>query len=349
MSSVQGSAFLYGIMDGDVITGALRSTKALVQYIRKDTNSYIPNFTQAANQPTIYPHLESQVEQRRLAPVAGTEKWYYNNDSTAITFGSDNISTAPSAAAGKFKKTTFNNGDFVVPALQVIGNLASPSNTDSDTISLTCDVESGGHVQTVRSSIFVRVEEVEGDPYIAFIDATDGGVIDSNTPTVTLTATLLKAGGEVTSGLTYKWFKSSGSTWAQIPGTAKTLTLGADSIDSRALIKCEITHSGITTNAVIEVSDETDPSVMVFDADGSTTLTSKEPTNKVTITPKVVKRGTGAIDTRFNGKPYSFLFLNAKGQAISLKTAPTNSSFTVTFEDIKAAFFNIRYHATVTA
>lgn len=349
MSTVSGSIHITGIVDGDQISGQLRATLPLVQYIKKDTSQCSPDFVaQPTMQPIIYPNVTSQYEQRRLPVLSGTEKWFYNSESIELTFDANGLCTGPGSAAGKFRKVIYNNGDFNVPGLKIVGNLASDTNKDSDVISMEGAVESAGHTLPFRLDITFRIEEIEGDPYIGYIndESGTGAVLDDNTPSITLKAYLMKSGSLVTSGITYQWQKIVNGVWTNISGaTSQTLVVTKADIEATELRQVKMTVNGTIVYAQIEVNDETDPRVINWNASGSTKLTRT--INSVTLTPKVVRRDSGVEDTSFTGKPFTFNIFNAKGESYTPLTSPTSSSVTITYDDVKAAFMDIAIYGTV--
>ena len=349
MSTVSGSVHITGIVDGDQISGQLRATLPLVQYIKKDTAQCSPDFVaQPSTQPTIYPNVTSQVEQRRLEILSGTEKWFYNSESVELTFDASGNCTGPGSAAGKFKKVTYNNGDFNVPALKIVGNLAAETNKDSDVVSMEGAVDSAGHTLPFRLDITFRIEEIEGDPYIGYIndETGNGAVLDDDTTSVSLKAYLMKSGSLVTSGITYQWQKLVSGVWTNISGaTAQTLTVTKGDIEATELRQVKMTVNGTIVYAQIEVNDETDPRVINWNASGSTKLSRT--INTVTLNPKVVRRDSGVEDTSFTGKPFTFNIFNAKGEAYSPITSPTSTSVTIKYDDVKAAFMDIAIYGSV--
>jgi len=323
MSTVKGSATITFVKQGDTINTSLRSTMPLEQYLKKGTAVVTPDWTQPANQPTIYPVVRSSLTDSRISPEAGSEVWKYNG--TVIPF-SGNLSTVMgSIAAGTFKKESKKvDGDTLVPTLTICKNLASAGNINADVIEFSAIVDTGFR-SAVSASIDIRIEEVEGDPYIGYISVNDGGVIDSNTASLTLTASLTRGGQDVSTGVTYKWYKANGNTWTNINKTTKAITITATDIDTQELYKCEFFISGSTVgSATIPVYDESDPLVVVPNPDGIEEISSAN--KSVTYYPRVCKRGDTSM-TPVTGFTFSYLLTNSKYQQIA-SGAGTNFAIT---------------------
>ena len=347
MNQVSNYGVVSALVDGDSLSFELRATEPLVQYLKKGTaDGWMPNWATSSRKPIIYPNAMSQLEARRKPIVTGTEVWSYNG--TYITFSAEGISTAPASINGVFKKLAYNNGDFEVPGLQIIKNLASPTNVDTDRIELSCQVEVSGIKVPTSNGIDIRLEETVGDPYQGHISATEGGVIDDNTPSITLTAELMKGGNYVTTGVTYKWFKAVLGGWEAITavtGSPNKIKKTANDIDATSIIRCEFyIDSMMVFASQITISDETDPLILSMNPSGITTLPKGA---SVTYRPKVVKRSTGVVDASYN--KLTFTTYNAKGEAITIPASQkTTDSITITRADVDNNFGQVKVYVLAT-
>ena len=136
------------IIDGDSAQGNIRSTKPLVQMYQKDTGKCVPDWSVAANQPVIYPVIRSGNENVIKPIVSGTEKWHYNN--TPYNVQRFRIGYRSGCGSRKMQTTTYNNGAVNVPALKIVGNLASASNMDADTIRMDGEIEASGIILAIH-------------------------------------------------------------------------------------------------------------------------------------------------------------------------------------------------------
>ena len=335
MSDVAGSFCIGMIIDGDSAQGNIRSTKPLVQMYQKDTGKCVPDWSVAANQPVIYPVMRSGNENVIKPIVSGTEKWHYNN--TPITFNASGLATAPAAVAGKMQTTTYNNGAVNVPALKIVGNLASASNMDADTIRMDGEIEASGHNLAYTSEIPLAISEFSNSAYYGFLYPSDGGIIDGDTATVKVTQELYKGGSLVPqSNYSLKWYKMPSTTaWS----TANSVSLVADDVDSKLSVRAEFIIGGeVVATAICEVSDETDPLFLAINYSGPTMLTSSGTTSEVTATYKVKKTGTGE---EVSGFTFTTAFTKTNGAAFTPANAPTTTGCKLTYADVKSAGGNI--------
>lgn len=341
MSEQSGSFFCGMIIDGDKVDGNLRSTAPLAQFFKRDTGVCVPDWTVAANQPVIYPVMRSQNEGLVKGVVVNTENWYYNG--VLIVFNVSNVATAPAAIANKAKKVTYNNGTLNVPALQIIGNLSAADNLDADVIRMTGDIESSGHKLTFDVFIGLEIAEYSDNEYTGFLNASNGGIIDQEGETITVTPMLYKGGSKMTSGYTAKWLKPP---YTNPFSTAGVVTLGRDDIGSRLDLMCQfLIGSNVVDTRIITLSDEIDPYYVACESSGTTMLESTGVNSSVTFSYKVKKMGTGEV---IGGHTFSTVLTGAQGQTIALINAPTASGCKVTYADVKTAGGNITGHITAT-
>lgn len=340
MNNVSGNFFVEMLVDGDSAQGNIRSTKPLVQMYNPVTTACVPDWSVVANQPIIYPVMRSGNENVIKAIVSGSDTWYYNN--TIISFNGSGISTSPDNVAGKLKKITFNNGHVDVPALQIIGNLASASNMDADTISMSGQIEASGHSLSYSVDIALSISEYTDTAYNGFIHTTNGGIIDEESETVSLTQELYR-GGDIVPSANYscKWYKGSAS---EPFSTAKNVSLGQSDIDSKNIIRCDFIVDGeVIACHFQEVSDETDP----YFIDVTWTAKTKLATGESTIGQcRVKKIGSGEVQSGFS---FAISMTDIKGVAFTPATAATSAGvITLTFADAQRAGGNITGYITAT-
>lgn len=341
MNNVSGSFFVEMLVDGDSAQGNIRSTKPLAQMYNPGTSKCIPDWTVASNQPVIYPVIRSGNENTIKAVVSGSEKWYYNN--VEVTFSSEGLSNYPDPVVGKLQKATYHNGSVNVPALKIVGNLASNANMDADTIRMDGQIEASGHNLSFSSEISLAISEYSDSAYNGFVYATNGGIIDEESETVTLTTELYKGGDVVDpTNYTVQWRKLPATTNFS---TSKTLILGVDDIDSKNLFICEFIIGGeIVANFIQEVSDETDPYFIHVSWTGKTKIASTDGTLKGTI--NVRKVGSTHDESGFT---FETKMTGTNGAAFTPATAPTSSGIIeLEYADVQKAGGNITGYITAT-
>lgn len=184
MGQITGRFFVTAIADGMTIHGSLTSDKSLVQ--RWSGVTPIPDWTQAANQPTITLTVYRGAALANLSDI----EWFYNG-----------------------VKVTSSDNRFVIgnsggkPTIKIVKNLASSTNADIDIISVTGKAESNGNAVEFSSSIDIKLGYISGSGYVGVVEFLDNSDITVSQPSVTLIPRLYKEDGEVAqSSFTKKWF-----------------------------------------------------------------------------------------------------------------------------------------------
>lgn len=333
MSKTSGSFFVSMIVDGDSATGRLYTTAPLAQMHKKGTNGYVPDWTTPSLQPIIYPTIRSSNENTVKAIIDNTDVWVYNG--ATVVFGSDGLATSPSVIAGKIRRVQHNNGSVNVPAIRIVGNLAGESNLDNDIITMRAQIEASGHNLTFESSIDLKISEYTDSEYNGFLSVTNGGIIDEEGETITVTPDLWKGGSKMNGGYTVEWLKPP---YASAFSTANTVTIGRNDIDSRLNLMCRFKVDGkVVYTDITTLSDEIDPYFIRCDRNGSDKLAVG---GSVSFAYKLCKQGTGAVITSIP-MTYATTVTGAQGQVITLANTPTNTGCTVTYNDVKGAGGNI--------
>ena len=282
MGSISNRFFVSALDDGTTLHGNLSSTAALSQ--GWNGTSAVPDWTQAANQPTIYLTLLSGAE---LVQPTNTYTWYYNG--TAIVFdGTTGISTTPS---GLFQKTTYNvtygGVTKAMPALKIIGNLAGyGGNVDMDSITFKGTYTPSGGSIDFESSIQVRITSITKGGYLGVLNFLNGiaDITEAN-QNITIYADLY--GGEqgdrisitqsnvawYINGVAFSTstFTHSSLTTVTVGGvTFPALQLNEKDVTDHATIRCDfIQGTEVKYSAYVGVDDMQDPEFMYIQYNGA--------------------------------------------------------------------------------
>ena len=335
MNNASAFDFITLIMDGDQVAAALFPTKPLKQYLKLGTSAVTPDWNKVEEQPLIYPRMQSQNTGLRLTTISGSGKWKYND--VEIKFDSNGLSLDK-----KFKRETYKDGIVEVPALRIVGNLASADNTSADKLDFSAKVMVGVSELSVNPTLTISIEEVAGDPYDSYMVASNGGVIDNYTDSVICEATLRKGGAKVTDSVTYKFFADHPDGRKEIKadaGTPNKKTFTKDDIDSSLVVMCEMSVSGVlVSSAVIQLFDETDPIIINTRPSGPLAFSIG---GKITFNPIVVRRDKGIPLT---GYKFSYRLHNMQGVETSRKEG---ASITITSDDLIANGGGLALHTDV--
>ena len=327
-ATVSGRAHITFVRQGDSISSMLISTKALVQFVN-DAGAATPDWTVAANQPVIYPRIVSQLTGTTVTAITSPS---WKVDGVALSFGSNS-----KTSDGMYEMTTYAIAGVNVPALKICGNIMA-SATQNKVISLSCTVTTGGFTTMVAADISVTRSEVSGEVYTGYISATNGGIVDDTNTSTTLTATLMKGGTLVSSGITYKWYYNTPEdtdaekdNWQPITESTNMLGVSRDQVDTIKVYKCDFVISGsVVASAFFEVRDDSDPLYIISNPNQKEELLSSYQTT-ITYTPLVRRRGQSKNEA---GWSFSYVLSDAKGSTV--RTA-SGASITVDYTEMLTA------------
>lgn len=329
MSTTRGQTTITYVQQGDTISTVLESTKDLFQAISADGGVIAPDWSIAANQPTISPKSLSALTADYISVIAGSDVWYYNFQ--RLTFDAPGNCVAPSNCVGKFRRNPAGT-------LTIIKNLASAENKNADTIKFEGVVNTGFETQ-VSATADIRIEEVSASTY--------SGLVDLNTTTIAMASDVITAKARLLSGVTEmaansfacRWWKSvtdaedtdgTRDNWIRFKAAAdKIQSITADDIDGQETFKCEFLVGGkVVSTTMFNVTDTQDAYAIVLIPRTKTIINATHPV--AVYDAKLINRQT---DAEITGKTFVFTAYNTKAKAITLKTALTAASFTVTKDD----------------
>lgn len=245
-NSISGSITLKRLKRGASVILSLRTDgAALYQAYNDKTQGVSPDWTVAANQPTVCPEVSATGAQGATASITqGT--WLYNG--VELTVGST------SAGSGFYVCT--NNAAFAVNPtdgykLKIIKNIASASNTASDTLTFRCGGEVEGSDYEAEATTEIMLQQVGSSAAAVYISG--ACVLSTNNPSAKLTAHFFIDGDEKTSGYTYKWTKEDGTALSNTSGGA-TQTVERDDIDAVGGVYCSV-YQGSTATGTAMATD----------------------------------------------------------------------------------------------
>lgn len=255
--NVTGGVSIDLLQNGDQLNTTLNATQPLYQTFKKGTQDFSPNWATASNKPVIFPRVYSVQEAKELVPK--NIVWKYN--SALMAFGTDGVCTSPEIPAGKVKKITHNG----MEALQMIGNVASETNNDSDVVTFEGDVDASGQTIRTTADITILVEEVTGSLYRMFLVTADD-VINTEEESISLRAMMYSSGVLMTTGVEFEFTDITGKV-LKAKGTSDTLALTSAMIDSELMVVCKGYVGGVVVaQEQRQVWDAVDPFTVVCDA-----------------------------------------------------------------------------------
>jgi len=272
MSSISNRFFVTALDDGTTLHGNLASDKSLSQ--AWTGSSAVPDWTVNANRPTIYLTLLSGTS---LVVPQSTYQWMYEGQ--VITFNEETgISTSPS---GLFMKTTkavtYGGQTLNMPALKIMGNLASSDNVNVDMITFKGSCSIGGSAVPFECAAQIRITEIQGNGFLGIINFVNGvSDITEKGQVITMYGKLYDSnGGDVE--CTTQWYLNDASTGTSgqnktIDGNtyANAFQVSEGSVVDHATVKCVFTSGGQTRyTAYAGIDDMQDPEFLYIQYNGA--------------------------------------------------------------------------------
>lgn len=198
--TVQGNVVIKRLRTGHTLAlGLKRSGAELYQTVDAQGNP-LPSWTEVGSHPIITPEGRSLTANK----TAKLSDWTWKYIGNALTFDSNGYSTN-SGLVKKFKV------DKTSGKLEIIGNLASESNTDNDTLTFTAKVTVDGVSAVMSKDIEVVITQGGASSYYGNLSSENVILNDAN-PTTIIKHSLIFGGktmtyGGSTDGYTLKWYK----------------------------------------------------------------------------------------------------------------------------------------------
>lgn len=253
--------------------------------------------------------------------VPSLMKWFFNG--VQLVFA-NNVSTNNfGGETGHFKFVPYQAGVNNYFGLQVIKNLVKASSGASCSIKGESTVTVGNTSDVIQGIYSIPITKGVGNQKHVTIAAGDNKyfAIRTKGDSCILTAIARMGADELTSGLTYKWYKFASNAWAVISGqTGKNLTVTDSMVDTTGTFKVEIyqdsTLIGLDTQTVMDLSDPYD--IITNPVPESETISNSA--DKVVYTPILVKRGE---TTKAKNSLFFFAFRDSAGVILNPGTVNT--------------------------
>lgn len=346
MINVHAIDTLECISDGETIVPGmgfvLPDGIGTTQYYDPSTGAVTPSYSKS-QAVVMWPKCYSSGSGQFVVPEKdgngqGTWQWYLGNPESEGTALLANAGGAVKSSESRFEATTVTvtvgGAQREMPALKVVGNLASADQTTDVTV--YCKFVYNGMTVTCHGTIGVRV--TTGSVYEVVLeckggDGTGDSVIDNENESITLTAQLQKNGERVTDatgGWTWLRMDQGGlvSLTNNAPGieiNGATMKVSEAGVDGMETFFAQTTYGGVTYKKGIELTDVQDPLYVEMGRSGSTVVRSGE---TVTYAPTVVSRSTQAVQT---GWTFAFGLYDTDGNQVTGGSTTTTSSGSTTF------------------
>jgi len=276
---------------------------------------------------TLQPILSFLLTSSRVSEgivVPSEIKWYFNGVLLSFT---NNISTNNfGGTTGHFKFIPYQAGTNNYYGLQIVKNLVASSSGASCNIKAEATILIGNSSDKIGSTYSIPITRGVGNQKHVTISSGDNKYFALRTKgsSCILTAVTRMGADEITSGLSYKWYKMDSGVWTLLTSTGKSLTVTEGMVDTTGIFKVEVfkdyTLLGIDTQTVMDLSDPYD--IMLNPVPEDETIESGTG-GTVVYTPILVRRGetTKAKDVLF-----LFTFMDSSGIILNTSTSGTPSA-----------------------
>lgn len=222
-TSVQGSVVIRRLRTGHTLALALKST-GMELYQTVDANGVVaPSWTaETGKHPVIVPEGRSLT----AGQTATLSDWTWKYLGNALTFNDSGACTT--SGYEKTFKVVKETGQ-----LEIIGNLASKSNVDNDTLTFTAKVTVGGVSAMMDKDIEVVIAQGGAQSYWGNVSA-DNVILTADVKTATLRTSLM-LGGAAVAGYTVDWYKNVKDAAHKLSGTGTTRTVTREDVDGTTL------------------------------------------------------------------------------------------------------------------
>ena len=315
----------------------------LFQEYSGDTSSPVvtPDFA------SMQPKLSMIIISSRVAEgvvVPSSVKWYFNG--TELTF-TGNISTNVfNGETGHFKIIPYQAGVNDYFSLQILKNLVVAGGFAASMIKCIATVAVSNTSDTIQSTYPIAINKGVGNAKRITIIAGDNKFFTITTKggTCALKAMAYLGGVEITSNLTYKWYKLVAGIWTLTVWTSQLVDIADTEIDTAGVFKVEIYQNGVLigsdTTTVMDASDPFD--IILNPTPEDESISSQGDT--VVYAPILVKRGS---TTKYKDMLFYFAFMDSVGNVLNPSTANVAAATgTCTYDMCLQAGGNVNYLIT---
>jgi len=295
-TSVQTTVVVKRLRTGHTLALQLISSGAeLYQVVDPTSGSVTPSWSTSGDHPVITPQGRSLTADKTGTLSDWTWKYLGNTVATSST-------DVASAYASLFKV------DKTTGKLEIIGNLASKTNTDNDTLTFSAKVTVDGVSAVMEKNVEVVIAAGGASSYYGNVRAVNGTILSADVPQTAL-ETSLKLGGSDVSGYTVKWYKNVRDTAHLLSSFNPAKVTRAD-VDGTTLFIADFVVGGtvVYTDGIVllDTADE-------YNLSSATTGDIADSGN-VTVTATLYKAGTNEKPSGITKCNWSVWMYKIKGE-----------------------------------
>lgn len=327
-NNVSAALAIVAVSNGTTLNGYVRVDNGpLVQAWSKGSNKYTPDWEGLTEdkRPAVAPILRESSTGRIVVPANPVFK--YNGK--VLAFGEDGLCTTEQFV-GVFKRVagynvSIDSQSYPMTVMRVMKNLVPISGYDNDRITVSGEVEIGGHQVAFKElPTEVIIQESSGKQYDLVITSSKGTQITQPGESLQLTANLYNGGALINDlgDISLKWKKQLVSGEVNL-GTDKVQTIGASDIDGSLVVSCEaVRNEKPIAKSFITIFDLSDPILADFKVKGLSSDGQIYPGETGTLTPYAYKRNSGEEVAVAN---WNFATFNGENQPFTLTGKDSNT------------------------
>lgn len=318
MSQISNRFYVTALEDGTTLHGNLVSDKSLTQAWNNASQSAVPDWSTAANQPTIWVTLLSGTE---MVLPDNTGKWYYNG-----TGAQSEITPSDTRFQITTHAVTYGGQTYNMPALKIVANLASGSNVDVDTITYKGSYTIDSAAVSFEATIQVRISAITAGSNLGIINFKNG-ISDITSVGQTITMNGILYGGDtgqpVTSPVTTKWYLNQSTTptsGSTIDGVPNSFQVTEAQVVDHATVRCEFydASNNLKYTAYAEIDDMQDPEYMYIQYNGNNgNAASLRNGDSAPFQVWIGSRDDAAVRTGWENATYKVQLLDGNGEVIT--------------------------------
>lgn len=263
------------LADGITVQGSLRVSGSLSQNYNSNINKCVPDWkANVSTRPKVYAVIRKGTSYVSNAQIVGA-KWVYND--VPLVFNDSNESSNALGTDGSplFRRGTtsvnLNGVSYSMPCLEILNNLASPTNIDIDTIGFEGSIEISGQQSSFVCQVDVKIAQMTSQGFLGQLSP-ESAIITERGQVVEIGASLFAEDGSQPSAFFTKWYFNNGEEEANLRGR-KSVTINEENVTDNIIIKCEFFLDADYNNRVAvafaSIDDTQDPEYLYISFDGS--------------------------------------------------------------------------------
>lgn len=291
MTSIQGTAVVKRLRTGHTLALQLVTSGAELYQTVDAGGNVSPSWSASAAHPIITPQGRSLT-----AGMKGTlSDWTWKYLGNALAFSADGACTT----SGYERLFKVNH---VTAALEIVGNLASKTNVDNDTLTFSAKVTVDGVSAVIEKSIEVIIAAGGASSFWGNV-STDNAILDGSVSKTALRTTLM-LGGVAQTNYTIDWYKNTKDKAHALSGFNPSVVTRND-VDGTTLFIADFKVDGnvVYTDGIV-LTDQADEFYVMTEVSGDVTDTNTVTVKATLANTRTKEKATGIAAVKWTAYYY---------------------------------------------